>query len=60
MGQVVKAKVSLIEPEDSLALAERMRSHCLARLAKYKIPVRFTIVSEEEQRNVRFKKIRGG
>jgi hypothetical protein len=40
------------------ALTERLRKFCLERLARFKIPMRFTIVSEEDQRSERFKKIR--
>ena len=58
MGQAVQARVSLHEPEDSEALTERLRRFCLDRLARYKMPTRFLIVNEAEQRNERFKKVR--
>lgn len=58
MGQVVMARVSLYSQEDPQVLSERLRAHCLSRLAKYKIPVRFVIVDESEQHNERFKKLR--
>lgn len=58
MGHVVKARVTLREPEDRFALAERLRRFCLERMAKYKVPVKYEIVGEEEQRNLRFKKSR--
>ncbi len=58
MGQVVHARLSLFEPEDSLQLAERLRKFCLGRLAKHKVPVRFTVVPNDEQFGERFKKIR--
>ena len=57
MGQVVHARVSLQRPEDPEALAERLRGLCLSRLARYKMPVRFFIVSDEVQRGARFKKL---
>jgi acyl-CoA synthetase (AMP-forming)/AMP-acid ligase II len=57
-GQVVRAHVSLHEPEDPIRLSERLRKFCLERMADYKVPVKYTIVSEEEQRSERFKKIR--
>ena len=58
MGQVVHARVSLYQPEDPEMLNERLRKFCLERLARYKMPLRFTIVSEDEQYSGRFKKIR--
>lgn len=58
MGQVVQAKVSLFKPENSLELSERLRKICMEKLAKYKVPVRFIIVNEEDQHSSRFKKVR--
>jgi long-chain acyl-CoA synthetase len=60
LGQVVHARISLDEPEDGVRLAERLRTFCYARLAKYKVPVRFTVVAEGEQHSARFKKLRPG
>lgn len=60
MGSVVLARVSLDEPEAPEALSERLRAHCVKRLQKYKIPVRFTVVEDESQRSERYKKIRHG
>lgn len=58
MGHVVKARVSLGEPEDQFALAERLRKFCLERMAKYKVPVKYEIINGADQRNLRFKKSR--
>jgi acyl-CoA synthetase (AMP-forming)/AMP-acid ligase II len=58
MGQVVHARVSLAGPETPDALNARLRKHCLAHLAKYKVPTKIMVVSEEEQRSERFKKVR--
>lgn len=58
MGHVVKAKVSLVHDEDRFAMAERLRLHCMGKLAKFKIPVKFEIVAEKDQRSSRFKKVR--
>ena len=58
LGQVVHARVSLNEPEDPVRVTERLRVFCYARLAKYKVPVRFFIVDEEQQHSSRFKKLR--
>ena len=57
MGQVVHARVSLQRPEDPQALTERLRGLCLRGLARYKMPVRFLIVSDEIQSGGRFKKV---
>lgn len=58
MGHVVKARISLDEPEDRFHLAERLRKFCMGRMAKYKVPVKYEIVHGDEQRNLRFKKQR--
>jgi len=57
MGQVVVARISLSAPEEPLALKARLRKHCLARLAPFKVPVKF-VVTGEDQHNLRFKKAR--
>lgn len=59
MGQVVKARISLNAPEDQFQLAERLRKHCMERMAKYKVPIKYEVVAVDEQRNMRFKKARG-
>ncbi|MEI6638929.1 MAG: fatty acid--CoA ligase family protein, partial [Chlorobium sp.] len=58
MGKVVKAIITLNEPEEQFQLAERLRGHCLARMARYKVPVKYEIVNAGEQHSLRFKKIR--
>jgi len=58
MGQVVHARISLYTLEDSIAVSERLRKFCLQRMARYKVPIRFSIVSEDEHHSERFKKIR--
>jgi acyl-CoA synthetase (AMP-forming)/AMP-acid ligase II len=57
MGAVVMARIKLHEPEDSAALRTRLRKLCLARLAPYKVPVRFH-VTQDEQHSKRYKKQR--
>ena len=39
MGQVVTARVSLVEGTDPAAAERRVRRHCLERLPRYKVPV---------------------
>ena len=58
MGHVVKALISLEKPEEQFQLAERLRKYCFERMAKYKVPVKYEIVPEDEQHNIRFKKNR--
>ena len=43
LGQAVRALVSVAEPETEERLAERLKDHCRARLAKYKVPLRFDV-----------------
>jgi len=58
MGHIVTARISLHEPEEPRALTERLRKHCMERMAKYKVPVRFVVVAEDDLRSARFKKTR--
>jgi long-chain acyl-CoA synthetase len=58
LGQSIVASVSLKEPEDAEKLTIRLRAHCREHLVRYKVPMRFKITSEDEQRNERFKKLR--
>lgn len=58
MGYVVKAKVSLNEPEDRFQLTQRLRTFCMERMAKYKVPVKYEIIGGDEQFSARYKKVR--
>ena len=57
MGQIVVARVRLLESEDFLALKRRMREFCKDRLARYKIPVKLEI-DNHSQINHHLKKMR--
>lgn len=57
MGQAVHARVTLATSEELPALNERLRKFCVERLARYKVPMRF-IVATEDQHGARFKKVR--
>lgn len=57
LGSVVHATVTLARPEDPAALRERLRRHCAARLARYKVPVRID-VSGGMAVSERYKKLR--
>jgi long-chain acyl-CoA synthetase len=56
-GQIVVARLTLRGPEEPAALKRRVREFCARHLAPFKIPVRIE-VTETEQHNARFKKIR--
>jgi long-chain acyl-CoA synthetase len=56
-GQMVAARVNLIEPEDLDSLKKRVRSWCRERLEPFKVPVKITIAGGD-QFSARFKKMR--
>lgn len=59
MGNVVHARLSIIEPENFDDLVTRLRKLCLTRLAKHKVPIKFILVENDQpQYNARFKKVR--
>ena len=61
MGNVVQARVSLVNNEDTMQAIERLRALCSTRLAKFKIPVKFIITTPEEcLYSERYKKTRAG
>lgn len=58
MGKIVMAQISLHQIEELGALTARLKKHCMTKIAKFKIPVKFVLVEQEDQRSERFKKIR--
>lgn len=56
-GNMVVARVNLLEPEDVVALKKRIRAFCKDKLARFKIPVKVEVV-ESDQFSARFKKLR--
>jgi long-chain acyl-CoA synthetase len=56
-GQIVCARVTLVKPEDSKAVAARVKEFCRGRLQAFKVPVRVRVV-DEPQYSDRFKKTR--
>jgi acyl-CoA synthetase (AMP-forming)/AMP-acid ligase II len=58
MGKVVMSRISLHQEEDLATVSARLKKLCLSKIAKYKIPIKFTIVNTDDQRSDRFKKIR--
>ncbi len=57
MGNIVCAKVKLIEVEDKQQLAARIKKYCREKLENYKVPVKIIAV-EGELHTSRFKKAR--
>jgi len=57
MGQILAARINLIEPETLDAFKKRMRAYCRERLPSYKIPVRIEF-TDREQYGIRMKKLR--
>jgi acyl-coenzyme A synthetase/AMP-(fatty) acid ligase len=56
-GEIVCARVTLAQPEESQGLRQRLRAHCRGRLQPYKIPA-VVEVADGAQHSYRFKKLR--
>lgn len=56
-GQIVAARLNLVEPEDPNEVKKHVRAWCRERLAPFKVPVKITI-AESDQFSARFKKMR--
>ncbi len=56
-GNIVCARVRLVNEEDPKAFAIRLKNFCRARMPAFKVPVKVTI-GTEEQHGSRFKKMR--
>jgi acyl-CoA synthetase (AMP-forming)/AMP-acid ligase II len=57
MGNIVCARVALIEPEDEGKFAIRLKRHCRERLPAYQVPVKVAVVGPA-MIGERFKKLR--
>ena len=57
LGQIIVARVSLVEPEPVDSLKTRLRQACKARLAAYKVPAK-VIVTADPLYSARYKKSR--
>ena len=57
MGNIVVARVNLVEPEAASSVTRRVRTACRGRLAPFKIPVK-VLVEEQVLFGERFKKLR--
>lgn len=57
VGNIVCAKVSLLQHEDCKEFISRLKKNCREKLTRYKVPVKVFIVNEKQHGN-RYKKIR--
>jgi long-chain acyl-CoA synthetase len=57
MGNIVCARVALLEPEDEGKFAIRLKRHCRERLPTYQVPVKVEVVGRE-MIGERYKKLR--
>jgi long-chain acyl-CoA synthetase len=57
VGNIVCAKVRLVEPEELAALTARLKTRCQSQLERFKVPVKI-VVLEQEQYGDRYKKSR--
>lgn len=57
LGNIVCAKVRLVEPENPQQFAESLKRFCQGRLERYKVPVKVTVL-DQQQFGDRFKKAR--
>ncbi len=57
-GQIVAARITLLQQESPVEFKRRMRDYCKGRLAAFKIPVRVD-TSGGDQHSARYKKMRG-
>lgn len=57
VGNIVCARVSLVQAEDPKAFVRRLKAFCSERLPNYKVPVK-AIVADSTQHFGRFKKVR--
>jgi long-chain acyl-CoA synthetase len=56
-GNIVTARVNLVQPEPAAAFRQRLRAFCRDRLASFKVPAKVEIVGDE-QFNARYKRVR--
>ena len=57
LGEIVCAKVSLLQDEDPNEFVKQLKKYCKGRLENYKIPVKVN-VTDEKLHSVRYKKNR--
>lgn len=57
LGNIVCAKVRLVEPQDPQQFTDALKRFCQGRLERFKVPVKITVL-EQQQFGDRFKKAR--
>jgi acyl-CoA synthetase (AMP-forming)/AMP-acid ligase II len=57
-GQIVCARVSLVQAEDPKSFVSRLKKHCIARMQSFKVPVRVSVTVGTARQSERLKKIR--
>ena len=57
MGNIVCARIRLVNGEDRKEFVMRLKKYCHKRLENYKVPVKVEIIGER-QYSERFKKVR--
>ncbi len=57
LGQIVCARIRLLDDEETKAFIRRLKGHCREHLQRYKVPVKVEVV-ESTQYSQRFKKVR--
>lgn len=60
LGQAIVAQVALSGHEERELAIDRLKAHCRSRLQKYKVPMRFEIVTTDSIATPRAKKNRNG
>ena len=48
----------MLTRRDGAELAVRLRKHCIERMTRYKVPMRFSIARDQDLRSERFKRVR--
>ncbi|MFC1485112.1 long-chain fatty acid--CoA ligase, partial [bacterium] len=56
-GNIVCAKIRLLQEEEERDFTKRLKQYCLKRLKNYKVPVKVRVI-DEKQYSDRFKKRR--
>lgn len=56
-GNIVCAKVTLLEDEDQRSFTTRLKNFCQQRMQNYKVPIK-VIIAVDHQHSARFKKVR--
>jgi long-chain acyl-CoA synthetase len=58
LGNIIHARISLVDSEEVSSMSDRLRKHCLERMARFKVPMKFVVSQQDSQISSRFKKLR--